>query len=99
MDQSQLPPLTIDRSVTTAAFVFPLSLTSFLVDYFMVYSMVYFMARYGYLQLRWEEVHELAQLSNMTHKDPQLVAKWFDCHQYTGRLVVRDLPQVNFIFC
>ncbi|CAM9619618.1 unnamed protein product, partial [Hapterophycus canaliculatus] len=44
-------------------------------------------------QLQWEEVHQLAQLSNMTHKDPQLVAKWFDCNQYTGALVVRDLPQ------
>ncbi|CAM9476681.1 unnamed protein product, partial [Scytosiphon promiscuus] len=46
-------------------------------------------------QLRWEEVHQLAQLSNMTHKDPQLVAKWFDCNQYTGGLLVRDLPQVS----
>lgn len=32
----------------------------------------------------------------MTHKDPQLVAKWFDCNQYTGALVVRDLPQVQY---
>eukprot|EP00752_Nemacystus_decipiens_P011610 g10308.t1 len=31
----------------------------------------------------------------MTHKDPQLVARWFDCHQYTGHLIVRDLPQVS----
>lgn len=45
-------------------------------------------------QLVWEEVHELAQLSNMTNKDPPLIAKWFDCHGYTGTLVVRDLPEV-----
>ncbi|CBJ26506.1 lipase class 3 [Ectocarpus siliculosus] len=46
-------------------------------------------------ELRWEEVHQLAQLSNMTHKDPRLVARWFDCHQYTGALVDRHLPQVS----
>lgn len=46
-------------------------------------------------QLVWEEVHELAQLSNMTNKDPPLIAKWFDCHGYTGTLVVRDLPKVR----
>lgn len=46
-------------------------------------------------QLVWEEVHELAQLSNMTNKDPPLIAKWFDCHGYTGTLVVRDLPEVR----
>ncbi|CAM9933146.1 unnamed protein product, partial [Laminaria digitata] len=45
-------------------------------------------------KLVWEEVHELAQLSNMTNKDPPLIAKWFDCHGYTGTLVVRDLPEV-----
>lgn len=44
----------------------------------------------------WEEVHELAQLSNMTNKDPPLIAKWFDCHGYTGTLVVRDLPEVRY---
>lgn len=46
-------------------------------------------------QLVWEEVHELAQLSNMTNKDPPLIAKWFDCHGYAGTLVVRDLPKVR----
>eukprot|EP00904_Undaria_pinnatifida_P011997 jgi/Undpi1/7928/HiC_scaffold_24.g10400.m1 len=45
-------------------------------------------------KLVWEEVHELAQLSNMTNKDPPLIARWFDCHGYTGALVVRDLPEV-----
>ena len=45
----------------------------------------------------WEEVHELAQLSNMTNKDPPLIARWFDCHGYTGALVVRDLPEVRYL--
>lgn len=46
----------------------------------------------------WQEMHELAQLSNMTNRDPRLIARWFDCKGFTGSLVVRDLPEVRIRF-
>lgn len=46
-------------------------------------------------QLVWEEVYDLAQLSNMATKSHSFITRWFDDRGYTGGLIIRDLIEVR----
>ncbi|CAM9150752.1 unnamed protein product [Ascophyllum nodosum] len=46
-------------------------------------------------KLVWEEIYDLAQLSNMTTKTSALITRWFEGHGYTGGVVVRELYEAS----